>query len=208
VQGKAGLREPQMGGVHAVLGYWATRSREPATVVMPTGTGKTDTMLAVMVAAQVERLLVVVPSDALRNQLAERFETLGVLPAVGVVTPFALRPVVGRMRHGLADEDIAKRFAEACNVIVTTPGALGASSPAAKLALASSCTHLFIDEAHHVAATTWTEIRDLFATKPVIQFTATPYREDGRHLVGRQFLPFPCAKLRAQATSRRSTTTQ
>ena len=180
-----------MGGVHAVLGHWATRSREPATVVMPTGTGKTDTMLAVMVAARVERLLVVVPSDALRSQLAGKFETLGVLPAAGVVPTAALRPVVGRMRHGLADEDIAKHFVEACNVIVTTPGALAASSPAAKTALAASCTHLFIDEAHHVAATTWTEIRDLFSGKPVVQFTATPYREDGRHLGGRLIFAFP-----------------
>lgn len=43
---KKGLRPAQIGAVHAVLGYWTTKSPEPATVVMPTGTGKTDTMLA------------------------------------------------------------------------------------------------------------------------------------------------------------------
>ena len=44
--GAGGLREPQIGALHAVLAHWTTRSTSPATVVMPTGTGKTETMLA------------------------------------------------------------------------------------------------------------------------------------------------------------------
>ncbi|WP_396136918.1 MULTISPECIES: DEAD/DEAH box helicase family protein [unclassified Amycolatopsis] len=39
-----------------------------------------------------------------------------------------------------------------------------------------ACSHLFIDEAHHVAAVTWSNIRDAFIDKHVIQFTATPFR--------------------------------
>jgi len=67
--GKPGLRAPQAGAVHAVLGYWTTDPSQPATVVMPTGTGKTEAMLALFVAARPPRLLVIVPSDALREQL-------------------------------------------------------------------------------------------------------------------------------------------
>jgi superfamily II DNA or RNA helicase len=37
---------------------------------MPTGTGKTETMLALLVAARPSRLLVLVPSDALREQVS------------------------------------------------------------------------------------------------------------------------------------------
>ena len=44
-----GLRRPQIGAVHAVHAHWSV-SAEPATVVMPTGTGKTDAMLAVLAA--------------------------------------------------------------------------------------------------------------------------------------------------------------
>jgi len=93
---KLGLRSPQLGALHAVLGYWTTKRTRPATVVMPTGTSKTETMLALLVAARIERLLVLVPSDALREQIASKFETLGVLQESGIVTPNALRPVVGR----------------------------------------------------------------------------------------------------------------
>jgi superfamily II DNA or RNA helicase len=74
-----GLRPPQLGAIHAVLGYWTTNRLTPATVVMPTGTGKTDTMLGLLVAARPERLLVVVPSDALREQIGRAFSRLGVL---------------------------------------------------------------------------------------------------------------------------------
>ena len=86
---KSGLRSPQIGAVHAILGYWTTDPAQPATVVMPTGTGKTETMLALFAERRFERLLVVVPSDALRGQLAGKFETFGVLQDFGVVNPKA-----------------------------------------------------------------------------------------------------------------------
>src|SRR5882724_2753293 len=74
----SGLRRPQIGALHAALSH-ATRSTEPATIVMPTGTGKTETMLALNARQRFERLLVVVPTDALREQIAGKFETFGVL---------------------------------------------------------------------------------------------------------------------------------
>lgn len=42
-----GLRRPQVGAVHAVHAHWSI-SGESATIVLPTGTGKTETMLAVL----------------------------------------------------------------------------------------------------------------------------------------------------------------
>ncbi|MDS0135841.1 DEAD/DEAH box helicase family protein [Amycolatopsis sp. CM201R] len=93
----------------------------PATVVMPTGTGKTETMLALLVAARPARLLVLVPSDSLREQVATKFETLGVLQELGIVDSAALRPVVGRVQHGFTTVETATGFAKACNVIVATP---------------------------------------------------------------------------------------
>ena len=65
--GTPGLRSPQIGAVYATLAHWGT-SDKPATVVMPTGTGKTETMLALLVAAELGRLLVVVPNDNLRGR--------------------------------------------------------------------------------------------------------------------------------------------
>jgi hypothetical protein len=158
---------------------------------MPTGTGKTETMAALFSAVCIPRVLVVVPSDALRKQIGAKFETLGILQEAGVIDARALRPIVGQIAHGFADSQAALTFARACNVIITTPTALFASPPDASAALLETCSHLFVDEAHHVEARTWRRIRDAFEGRPVLQFTATPYREDGQRLLGRAVYAFP-----------------
>src|SRR6266545_3428896 len=197
-EAKPGLRSPQLGAVHAVLGYWTTKRMTPATVVMPTGTGKTETMLALLVAARLDRLLVVVPSDALREQIAGKFETLGVLQELGIIARSALRPVVGRLQQGFTTVEAAASFSQECNVMVATPQALTACQPEALDALTGAFSHLFVDEAHHVAARTWSAIRDRFVDKHVVQFTATPFREDGKHLQGRSIYSFPLREAQAQ----------
>jgi superfamily II DNA or RNA helicase len=193
-----GLRRPQLGALHAVLGYWTANTKTPATVVMPTGTGKTETMLALLVAARPERLLVLVPSDALRDQVAAKFEQLGVLQQLGIISSAALRPAVGRLRRGFKTVEAAATYAMSCNVIVATPQAINACNAEAQEELLTACTHLFIDEAHHVAAATWSEIRRAFDRKIVVQFTATPFREDGKHLQGRMVYAFPLREAQNQ----------
>jgi hypothetical protein len=54
---------------------------------MPTGTGKTDTVLSILVTRSCGRLLVVVPANALRTQLTDKFLTLGVLKVAGIYVP-------------------------------------------------------------------------------------------------------------------------
>jgi superfamily II DNA or RNA helicase len=196
--GRHGLRPPQLGAVHSVLGYWTTKNSTPATVVMPTGTGKTETMLALFAVARPERLMVIVPSDALRRQTVSKFESFGVLQEFGVVSPKSLRPAVGELKHGFKQVTDAREFARQTNVIIATPPALNASTPEARAALLSECSHLFVDEAHHVAAATWRQIRDEFSEKPVVQFTATPFREDGKHLGGSLIYNFPLREAQSQ----------
>ncbi len=62
-----GLRAPQAGALHAVMAHWSVSNR-PGTIVMPTGTGKTEAMLGLLVSHRLERVLVVVPTDALRTR--------------------------------------------------------------------------------------------------------------------------------------------
>jgi superfamily II DNA or RNA helicase len=185
-----GLRLPQIGALHAVSANWTTSTREPVTVVMPTGTGKTETMVAIFAAHRIERLLVVVPSDALRTQIAQKFESYGVLQDFGVIGSDAIKPVVGRVEHGFDSELGATGFASACNVIIATTSALNQSTPEIKAQFLAQFSHLFVDEAHHIAATTWKEVRDSFIGKPVVQFTATPFREDGQRLGGKMIYTF------------------
>ena len=189
--GQAGLRLPQLGALHSVLGYWTTGSTQPVSVVMPTGTGKTETMIALLVAAQIERLLVIVPSDVLRTQISRKFETFGVLQRDGVIAQKAHRPVVGQLKQAFEFPEEAREFCEMCNVIVATPSALFASSQEVMTKILDCCSHLIIDEAHHVEANTWRKLRDTFSDRPVVQFTATPFREDGRRVAGQIIYSFP-----------------
>ena len=131
------------------------------------------------------------PSEALREQVAAKFERLGVLQEKGIVSPKASRPVVGRMLHGFTTPAPAAAFAAACNVIVATPNVLDSCTDEALRALVDTCSHLFIDEAHHIAAPSWSKVRDFFSDRHVVQFTATPFREDGRRVSGRMLYSFP-----------------
>lgn len=67
-----GLRPPQIGALYSILAH-VQNSEDRAIVIMPTGTGKTETMLSTLVANQCQKLLVTVPSDSLRTQISDKF---------------------------------------------------------------------------------------------------------------------------------------
>lgn len=75
--------------------------------------------------------------------------------------------------------------------MVATPNAIHANDAAVREVLYAGFTHLLVDEAHHAPATTWTEIIRSFTGRPVLLFTATPFRRDGRTLPGRVIFRFP-----------------
>ncbi len=195
---QTGLRAPQLGALHAISAYFSTRqSTEPATVVLPTGTGKTETMLAGMVYRQAPKLLVIVPSRALREQIANKFLTLGVLPQLGVVPETIHRPCVSTITSGIRSQEEARVLLEESNVLIATAQVLKSSNPAAIDCLCEGLTDLFVDEAHHVTAKTWAEIRDRFAGKRIVQFTATPFRNDGNALGGRVIFNYSMGEAQA-----------
>ena len=131
--------------LHGVLAHW-TVTTSPGTVVMPTGTGKTETMLALLVAAMLQRVLVIVPTDPLRDQITGKFLTLGVLPNAGVVGRGIRLPVVGTLLHKPNTIEEVEQFFTRCNVIVTTANIAGSCDDDVALKIASLCSHLFVDE--------------------------------------------------------------
>ncbi|WP_175695058.1 DEAD/DEAH box helicase [Burkholderia ambifaria] len=192
--GRIGLRKPQIGALHAIHAHWSTTS-SVATVVMPTGTGKTETMLATLITARCPRLLVLVPTDALRRQIAEKFYSLGILkdPDCIVLDQSAVRPVVGTLMKLPSTPDEVDEFFSQCNVVVTTSALAGFCSPDVQDRMAEQCSHLFIDEAHHAEAPTWKRFKSFFKVRerPILQFTATPFREDGQPLDGKIVYVYP-----------------
>jgi len=123
---KIGLRSPQIGALHAIHAHWAVTD-STATIVMPTGTGKTETMLSILISVRCPRLLVVVPTDALRSQIAEKFLTLGILKAAGsrVVKTSALHPIVCRLEHVPVSITELDDLYSRAQVIITTSSIAG-----------------------------------------------------------------------------------
>lgn len=186
-----GLRPPQIGAIYGVQSHW-TVNRDPATVVLPTGVGKTETMLSLLIAERCERLMVVVPTDALRTQIAEKFISLGLLKTVQfqVVSETARYPVVGSLSHRPIDVSSVDSFFKKCNVIVSTMPLASQCAPEIMARMAEHCSYLFIDEAHHVAAPKWREFKNTFKNSRIVQFTATPFRNDDRPIDGKRVFTF------------------
>ena len=187
-----GLRKPQLGALHAVLGHFLS-PQDIATIVLPTGTGKTETMLSAMVAGKCKRLLVTVPSSALRNQIFRKFKTLGVLKdsKFGIVGAGALYPIVGVINTSFDSADELNDFIAKCNVVITTMQIIDSAPEDQQEVYVSSFSNVFVDEAHHIVAASWRKFADRFPKDRLIQFTATPFRNDGQRLEGKIIFNYP-----------------
>lgn len=188
-----GLRIPQIGALHALAAHWCI-SDETANIVLPTGTGKTETMLSCLICNNISSLLVIVPTDALRDQLALKFSTLGVLPKFGVVNEECENPIVGLIEHGFKTKGEVDTFFDQINVGIATMSVVSLASSEIQFEIAQKISHLFIDEAHHTPASTWSTFKSQFSEKKIVQFTATPFRNDGKKLDGKFVFNFPLKK--------------
>lgn len=188
-----GLRNPQVGALYSVLSHWKS-SDDRATVVLPTGTGKTETMLSLMVHEKCETLLVSVPSDSLRDQVANKFNYLGLLKEFGLLKDTAEYPIVGVLKKKFSKEEDLVSMLQTCNVVITTMSILSGYNEQMKKLFNKHCTHYFVDEAHHVMAPSWENFVDSFDENKVVQFTATPFRNDGKRLKGKIIFNYPLLK--------------
>lgn len=216
---REGLRPPQIGALHAIGAHWSL-SNQAATIVMPTGTGKTEAMLSVLAAYDHRCILVVVPTDALRSQTARKFLNFGLLRKLGALTPDAGNPFVGIVRKRPRKIDDLEIF-DRCNVVIATMAALKSGKPGEdegtadeeewedaeddgianegdvdNLAdeIAKRVELLIVDEAHHIPAAGWSKFRETFRDKPMLQLTATPFRRDGRLVDGQVIYGYPLRK--------------
>ncbi len=187
---KKGLRTPQYGAFSAVSAHWSI-SKSAATISMPTGTGKTDTMIAIMLGHCCEKTLIVVPSDALRTQISEKFSTLGILRELGLIHHSVENPSVGVLQSKPKTQIDFRNFIKKCNVIVATQQVLNWIDPQVISELSTVVTHVFFDEAHHIPAKKWTELKELFHKSKILQFTATPFRNDKKRIEGELIYNFP-----------------
>lgn len=187
-----GLRSAQVGAVYALLSHWSL-SGEVATVVLPTGTGKTETMLATTIADNAKRVLVIVPSIELKHQIVEKFSTWGILRKLGVIRDDTLNPSVLTANKTLTSNDDIEIIKDA-DVVVSTPAFFARASKQLLPCLTRLFSHVFFDEAHHIAASEWTKLKALFSDSKIVQFTATPYRTDRKPIEGKLVYNYPVSQ--------------
>lgn len=131
-----GLREPQIAALYSILSHVKV-SDDMGIVVMPTGTGKTETMMATLIANRCKKVLITVPSDALREQIFNKFYSLGLLKKFGIVDDDALYPKVGIVKEKFSNIQELNEFIDSSNVVVTTMSLL-ANFSSLELTLVSS----------------------------------------------------------------------
>jgi len=190
-KGKEGetLRTAQLGAIHSLMAHWSL-SKDVATIVLPTGTGKTETMLVATLADKAKKTLVIVPSIELRNQISEKYSTWGMLKTLGVIPPTNLNPIVLTLNKTILKDEHIKDI-EKADIIVSTPLLISNSPSEMQLKLKSLFSHIFFDEAHHIEAQKWGTIKKLFKDSKIVQFTATPYRNDKKPMEGKIVYNYP-----------------
>jgi len=186
------LRTAQLGAVHSLMAHWSL-SHEVATVVLPTGTGKTETMLVATLADKAEKTLVIVPSIELKNQIANKYSTWGILRKLGVISKDTLNPTILVLNKTLSENEHIKDI-ESADIVISTPAFFARASSEMQLKVKKLFSHVFFDEAHHVKANEWNDIKQLFKDSKIVQFTATPYRNDRKPIEGKIVYNYPLTK--------------
>lgn len=192
------LRTPQRGALHALLAHWS-KSTDPATLVLPTGTGKTETLLLTILTKRPKKTLVLVPTDPLREQTFDKACTWGRLGDLGVLPENAVDyPVVGKFSKSFRSYESAECFFQSCQIVVATVSMIhrleaNPHTAANFETLLRDYDLVVVDEAHHLGATIWKKVRDRLSDRLVVQFTATPFRQDGKHMGGEILYTYPLA---------------
>ncbi len=195
--GTGGLRTAQLGAIFAIKSHW-TVSNAPATIVMPTGTGKTETMIATIISEQCKKTLIVVPSKLLREQTVKKCASLGVLRKIGVIPSNLMSPSVGCLQTTPSDINELGAIIEQSNILVATVSLLKNFDDKYIDLIVQQCSSIIIDEAHHIAAGTWSDLKSNFTKAKCLQFTATPFRNDGKKIDGKIIYNFPLSHAQAQ----------
>lgn len=188
--GRGGLRIPQFGALSSIRANW-TIGNDALTIVLPTGTGKSETMLAAILAGKIKRSLIIVPNHLLRNQTYDRARTWGILRKIGCVNGDVLNPNTLCLKSGFKDFESFSTIVESSNIIVSTMSLVNKMSKEQIDCLSAKCDLLVVDEAHHISSTTWRGLKKEFLSKKILQFTATPYRQDGKLVDGKIAYNFP-----------------
>lgn len=182
-----GLRNAQIGAIHAIASFFTLQQNQAAITVMPTGAGKTAVLMLTPFLLSKNKVLVVTPSVMVRGQIAEDFQTLSTLCKANVFKESMAKPTVYEMLNKYKDEMIPEL--EKADVIVATPQC--ALSLSESIWAVDNISLVEINEAHHTPAKTWQQILINLSMATHALFTATPFRLDRKEIVGEIIYNYP-----------------
>lgn len=182
------LRRGQAAAIHSLVGHLLLKF-EPAIAVLPTGAGKTDVAILLPYVLRANRVLFVVPSDAVRNQVAEKVVSLAVLKKTGVLDSGVPLPRVKKLSKRVASLEEWEKLRE-FDVVVTIPSSISPLLQGVLKPPEDLFDLLIIDEAHHSPARTWQSVLDSFPHSKRALFTATPFRRDKKQIKGKMVVNY------------------
>ena len=188
-----GLRLPQYGALAAIQAHWSVCS-DAATIVMPTGTGKTETMIMTIVSERINKSIIVVPSNLLREQTVNKLSTFGILKDIGVVDKKSISPTVVLLKSVPKSDEEFDELLNNSNIVVVTMALVNKLNQEQCTKLEEFAELLIVDEAHHIMAASWLKFKNKFLKKRILQFTATPFRNDGKKIDGKIIYNYPLHK--------------
>lgn len=186
---EAGLRNAQIGAIHAVASYATLNSKDSAVIVMPTGSGKTTVVMMAPYILKKAKVLIVTPSAMVRGQIANDYASLRTLKYVGVFSKDTNAPNIYEAKH-LYRIEVDDEILNADVVVATHQVAASISDAQIK----NVFDYIIIDEAHHVPAPTWQRILKNMINVPSLLVTATPFRLDKKEIKGKTVYDYPLSR--------------
>lgn len=191
-----GLRNAQIGAIHAVASHATLESNVPAVIVMPTGSGKTSVLMMAPYVLRKNKVLIVTPSAMVRGQIYDDYHELKTLKKIGVFKKEVQNPIVFEASHeypieqGVIQDEYDKSINESDIVVATHQVAATISQSK----ISTVFDYIMIDEAHHVPAPTWQKILINMEHANSLLVTATPFRLDNKEIKGDHVYNYPLSK--------------
>lgn len=185
-------RAPQLGALGSLLAHWSLDDDEPALVSLPTGAGKTGVALAApfLTPSAPARVLVLVPSTALRAQMQRAFLTMRLLREIRALTRWHDPTRVNvEVVEGTRTDWTSMASSD---VVIAIPQSISPASGAnVSVPPADMFDMVIIDEAHHLPSRTWTAVLDHVDARYRLLLTATPFRLDKKPVPASRAYYFP-----------------
>lgn len=197
-QADESYRTCQRGAYWALKSHQTAQDHEPAIISIPTGGGKTALMMLASFDYEADRVLIIAPSDSIRTQLQEKFESLEGLRNAEAIATDIPTPDTEILDERPRNESDWEEYSPA-DVVVTLPNSISRKyTQEDEPDIAAPPEDMFdlvlVDEAHHSSAPAWEEVLSEFNSTPQILLTATPFRRDHDILPGRLIYHYPIDK--------------